>query len=218
MKYQITRFVMCLVLLFKTTNAFAVNTNPQFEFGTIPADKCSISGPSVECTIEFENTYSESPLVFVMATVNANRSNFDSKTTEYPSDLRVWSVSQNQATIKQLLPPNDAACVRLRQNNNGQWRCSTNSNDPLVNYVDAPMENIDYFVIEPGVLEFSNGAKLVACTVSYNRTFSNIGGGSNVSKSVRYSDFGLSSNFSAPPGVLVHVLRMNKMVDGSHYG
>ncbi|MGR5268457.1 DUF6701 domain-containing protein [Vibrio astriarenae] len=76
------------------------------------------------------------------------------------------------------------------------------------------MENIDYFVIEPGVLEFSNGAKLVAGTVSYNRTFSNIGGGANVSKSVRYSDFGLSSNFSSSPGVLVQVQSMNNMVDG----
>ncbi|MCG9545892.1 hypothetical protein L1D37_19310 [Vibrio sp. Isolate33] len=209
---MIKHFSILLVALFLSPLVQAnINTNPQFEFGTIPADKCDISGGKVECVIEFENTYDSAPLVFVMSTVNASRSNFDSKTTEYPSDLRVWSVSSSQATIKQLLPPHDAACVRLRKNNNGQWRCSTNSSDPLVEYVDAPMENIDYLVIEPGVLEFDSGAKLVAGTVDYNRTYSNAGGGSNKRKSVRFSDFGLSSNFSSSPGVLVQIQSLRNM-------
>lgn len=209
---MIKHFTILLVALFLSPLVQAnINTNPQFEFGTIPADKCDISGGKVECVIEFENTYDSAPLVFVMSTVNASRSNFDSKTTEYPSDLRVWSVSSSQATIKQLLPPHDAACVRLRKNNNGQWRCSTNSSDPLVEYVDAPMENIDYLVIEPGVLEFDSGAKLVAGTVDYNRTYSNAGGGSNKRKSVRFSDFGLSSNFSSSPGVLVQIQSLRNM-------
>lgn len=211
MMSQIARFTLFAALLCNTVMAYAVNTNPQFEFGTIAADKCTTSGPSVECVIDFENSYSEPPLVFVMATVNANRSNFDTKTTEYPSDLRVWSVSSAQATIKQLLPPNDAACVRLRQNNNGQWRCSTSTNDPLVNYVDAPMENIDYLVIEPGVLEFSSSAKLVAGLAEHNRTFSNAGGTSNVSKQINFSDYGLSDDFSDSPGVLVQIQSMNNM-------
>ena len=209
---MIKHFSVLLVALFLSPLVQAnVNTNPQFEFGTVPADKCDISGPTVECVIEFENTYDSAPLVFVMSTVNASRSNFDSKTTEYPSDLRVWSVSSSQATIKQLLPPHDAACVRLKQNNNGQWRCSTNTNDPLVEYVDAPMENIDYLVIEPGVLEFDSGAKLVAGTIDYNRTYSNAGGGANNSKSVQFSDFGLSSNFSSSPGVLVQIQSLSNM-------
>ncbi|WP_210459041.1 DUF6701 domain-containing protein [Vibrio crassostreae] len=209
---MIKHFSILLVALFFSPLVQAnINTNPQFEFGTIPADKCDISGGKVECVIEFENTYDSAPLVFVMSTVNASRSNFDSKTTEYPSDLRVWSVSSSQATIKQLLPPHDAACVRLRKNNNGQWRCSNNSSDPLVEYVDAPMENIDYLVIEPGVLEFDSGAKLVAGTVDYNRTYSNAGGGSNKRKLVRFSDFGLSSNFSSSPGVLVQIQSLRNM-------
>ncbi|MEZ8658921.1 DUF6701 domain-containing protein [Vibrio cyclitrophicus] len=209
---MIKHFSVLLVALFLSPLVQAnVNTDPQFEFGTVPADKCDISGPTVECVIEFENTYDSAPLVFVMSTVNASRSNFDSKTTEYPSDLRVWSVSSSQATIKQLLPPHDAACVRLKQNNNGQWRCSTNTNDPLVEYVDAPMENIDYLVIEPGVLEFDSGAKLVAGTIDYNRTYSNAGGGANNSKSVQFSDFGLSSNFSSSPGVLVQIQSLSNM-------
>ncbi|MEZ8789833.1 DUF6701 domain-containing protein [Vibrio splendidus] len=209
---MIKHFSILLVALFLSPLVQAnVNTNPQFEFGTIPADKCTISGSKVECVIEFEKTYDSAPLVFVMSTVNATRSNFNSKTTEYPSDLRVWSISSSQATIKQLLPPHDAACVRLKQNNKGQWRCSTNASDPLVEYVDAPMENIDYLVIEPGVLEFDSGAKLVAGTVDYNRTYSNIGGGSNNSKLVQFSDFGLSSNFSSSPGVLVQIQSLSNM-------
>ena len=203
--------ILFVALLLSPLVQANVNTNPQFEFGTIPADKCEISGPTVECVIEFEKSYDSAPLVFVMSTVNASRSNFDSKTTEYPSDLRVWSVSSSEATIKQLLPPHDAACVRLKQNNNGQWRCSTNTSDPLVEYVDAPMENIDYLVIEPGVLEFDSGAKLVAGTIDYNRTYSNAGGGANNSKSVQFSDFGLSSNFSSSPGVLVQIQSLSNM-------
>ncbi|MEZ9540936.1 DUF6701 domain-containing protein [Vibrio sp. 10N.286.48.C11] len=209
---MIKHFSVLLVALFLSPLVQAnVNTNPQFEFGTIPADKCTISGSKVECVIEFEKTYDSAPLVFVMSTVNATRSNFNSKTTEYPSDLRVWSISSSQATIKQLLPPHDAACVRLKQNDKGQWRCSTNASDPLVEYVDAPMENIDYLVIEPGVLEFDSGAKLVAGTVDYNRTYSNVGGGSNNSKLVQFSDFGLSSNFSSSPGVLVQIQSLSNM-------
>ncbi|PMO01758.1 hypothetical protein BCT19_21300 [Vibrio splendidus] len=209
---MIKHFSILLVALFLSPLVQAnVNTNPQFEFGTIPADKCTISGSKVECVIEFEKTYDSAPLVFVMSTVNATRSNFNSKTTEYPSDLRVWSISSSQATIKQLLPPHDAACVRLKQNNKGQWRCSTNASDPLVEYVDAPMENIDYLVIEPGVLEFDSGAKLVAGTVDYNRTYSNVGGGFNNSKLVQFSDFGLSSNFSSSPGVLVQIQSLSNM-------
>ncbi|WP_327196345.1 DUF6701 domain-containing protein [Vibrio fortis] len=200
-----------LLLTFSQLLSANTNTNPQFEFGTIPADKCIVQGPAVTCDIEFENSYSSPPLVFVMSTINASRSDFTTKTTEYPSDLRVWSISSTQATIKQLLPPHYAACVRLRQNNKGQWRCSTNASDPLVEYVDAPMENIDYLVIEPGVLEFDSGAKLVAGTVDYNRTYSNAGGGSNKSKSVRFSDFGLSSNFSSSPGVLVQIQSLSNM-------
>ncbi|WP_086971258.1 DUF6701 domain-containing protein [Vibrio coralliirubri] len=209
---MIKHFSILLVALFLSPLVQAnINTNPQFEFGTIPADKCTISGSKVECVIEFEKTYDSAPLVFVMSTVNATRSNFNSKTTEYPSDLRVWSISSSQATIKQLLPPHDAACVRLKQNNKGQWRCSTNASDPLVEYVDAPMENIDYLVIEPGVLEFDSGAKLVAGTVDYNRTYSNVGGGSNNSKLVQFSDFGLSSKFSSSPGVLVQIQSLSNM-------
>ncbi|WP_241545734.1 hypothetical protein, partial [Vibrio vulnificus] len=65
-----------------SASSWAINYNPQFEFGTIPADKCTVSGPAVSCNIVFQNTYTSPPLVFVMSTINANRSNFNTKTTE----------------------------------------------------------------------------------------------------------------------------------------
>ncbi|MCE7635897.1 hypothetical protein LZT07_00985 [Vibrio fluvialis] len=202
---------LCWMGMFFSVSSWAINYNPQFEFGTIPADKCTVSGPAVTCNIVFQNTYTSPPLVFVMSTINANRSNFNTKTTEYPSDLRVWNVNNTQATVKQLLPPNDAACVRLRQQSNGNWRCSSNVNDPLVNYVDAPMENIDYLVIEPGVFEFNNGAKIVAGLVEHNLTYSNAGGlnNNNKAKAVRFSDYGLSGQFASSPGVLVQIQSRN---------
>ncbi|EPI6151587.1 hypothetical protein M2G43_14105 [Vibrio vulnificus] len=202
---------LCWFGMIFSASSWAINYNPQFEFGTIPADKCTVSGPAVTCNIVFQNTYTSPPLVFVMSTINANRSNFNTKTTEYPSELRVWDVNNTQATVKQLLPPNDAACVRLRQQSNGNWRCSSNINDPLVNYVDAPMENIDYLVIEPGVFEFNNGAKIVAGLVEHNLTYSNAGGlsNNNKAKAVRFSDYGLSGQFASPPGVLVQIQSRN---------
>ncbi|EKG2484081.1 hypothetical protein QTV42_003712 [Vibrio vulnificus] len=202
---------LCWFGMIFSASSWAINYNPQFEFGTIPADKCTVSGPAVTCNIVFQNTYTSPPLVFVMSTINANRSNFNTKTTEYPSDLRVWNVNNTQATVKQLLPPNDAACVRLRQQSNGNWRCSSNINDPLVNYVDAPMENIDYLVIEPGVFEFNNGAKIVAGLVEHNLTYSNAGGlsNNNKAKAVRFSDYGLSGQFASSPGVLVQIQSRN---------
>lgn len=199
-----------------SASSWAINYNPQFEFGTIPADKCTVSGPTVTCNIIFQNTYTSPPLVFVMSTINANRSSFNTKTTEYPSDLRVWDISNTQATIKQVLPPHNAACTRLKEQNNGNWVCSNNNTGTEVTYVDAPMENIDYLVIEPGVLEFSNGAKVVSGLVEHNRTYSNAGGitNSNKAKTVRFSDFGLTSNFSSSPGVLVQVQSRNNSSGG----
>ncbi|MEH0688598.1 hypothetical protein H4F17_05945 [Vibrio cholerae] len=200
-------FVLLSVLW--SAHAFSVNTNPQFEFGTIAAEDCIVTGPSVSCTFNFSNTYSSPPLVFVMSTIDASRSNFDTKTTEYPSDLRVMSVSESQTTVTQLIPNHDAACETLRWQGN-RWRCGGNGDDP-VTYVDAPMENIDYFVMEPGVLEFSSGAKLVAGLVSYNRTYSNAGGGGNSRLTVNYSSYGLTSNFDSNPGVLVQIQSINNI-------
>lgn len=206
---MIKQFSVFIVVIFLSALAQAnVNTNPQFEFGTIPADKCIAQGAAVTCDIDFENSYSSPPLVFVMSTINASRSNFTTKTTEYPSALRVWSVTNSKAVIKQRIAPHAKACSRLKykRNNKGEWlwQCVNNTSGEVVNYIDAPMENIDYLVIEPGVLEFDNGAKIVAGSFSTKKTISgrdNKGSGT----SINFNSYGLSSSFGSAPGVLVQL-------------
>ncbi|EIC9814912.1 MSHA biogenesis protein MshQ [Vibrio alginolyticus] len=212
MKKIISSLLAVALFLFSSISFAAVNNNPQFEFGTVPADKCTVAGPSVTCDIEYQNSYSQPPLVFVMPTIDASRSNFDSKTTEYPSDLKIWSISSSKATIKQLLPPHRAACRYLKYNRkNDKWQCKNTGE--RITYVDAPMNDIDYLVMEPGVIKFDSGAMLVAGKVSSKHTFSNKPDGTNnISKQVNFINFGLNTAFSKPPGVLVQIQTRNNMV------
>ncbi|WP_043883542.1 DUF6701 domain-containing protein [Vibrio campbellii] len=207
---KIITLILAKVLLLSSFASFAaVNNNPQFEFGTIPAEDCQVlnNERGVTCDIKFQNTYDEEPLVFVMSTIDASMSNFSQKKTEYPSDLRVWSKSKTQATIKQLFPPHSAACKRLRYNSSKKkWQCTNNNNQgERVTFIDAPMEDIDYLVIEPGVIKFDGDAMIVAGEVSSNLTYSNIGGSTYRSKEVKFRDFGLNTSFASAPGVLVQL-------------
>ncbi|WP_045391574.1 polymer-forming cytoskeletal protein [Vibrio rotiferianus] len=209
---KISLALSTIMLLFSSFVDASINRDPQFEFGTVSADKCTVAGPSVTCDIEFQNSYSQPPLVFVMPTIDASRSNFDSKTTEYPSDLKIWSISSSKATIKQLLPPHRAACRYLKYNRkNDKWQCKNTGEK--ITYVDAPMNDIDYLVMEPGVIKFDSGAMLVAGKVSSKHTFSNKPNGTNnISKQVNFINFGLNTAFSQPPGVLVQIQTRNNMV------
>ncbi|MFH4593639.1 DUF6701 domain-containing protein [Vibrio alginolyticus] len=215
---KIITLILAKVLLLSSFASFAaVNNNPQFEFGTIPAENCKVlnNERGVTCDIEFQNTYDEEPLVFVMSTIDASMSNFADKRTEYPSNLRIWSKSKTQATVKQLFPPHSAACKRLKQNNNGKWRCTDNNNQgERVTFVDAPMEDIDYLVIEPGVIKFDGDAMIVAGKVSSDLTYSNIGGTTYKSKNVLFGDFGLNTSFASAPGVLVQLQTKNNYING----
>ncbi len=217
MKKIITSLLTVALFLFSSISFAAVNNNPQFEFGTIPAENCKVlnNERGVTCDIEFQNTYDEEPLVFVMSTIDASMSNFADKRTEYPSNLRIWSKSKTQATVKQLFPPHSAACKRLKQNNNGKWRCTDNNNQgERVTFVDAPMEDIDYLVIEPGVIKFDGDAMIVAGKVSSDLTYSNIGGTTYKSKNVLFRDFDLNTSFASAPGVLVQLQTKNNYING----
>ncbi|MCG6393974.1 MSHA biogenesis protein MshQ [Vibrio alginolyticus] len=217
MKKIIISLLAVALFLFSSISFAAVNNNPQFEFGTIPAENCKVlnNERGVTCDIEFQNTYDEEPLVFVMSTIDASMSNFADKRTEYPSNLRIWSKSKTQATVKQLFPPHSAACKRLKQNNNGKWRCTDNNNQgERVTFVDAPMEDIDYLVIEPGVIKFDGDAMIVAGKVSSDLTYSNIGGTTYKSKNVQFRDFGLNTSFASAPGVLVQLQTKNNYING----
>ncbi|WP_264403849.1 DUF6701 domain-containing protein [Vibrio owensii] len=215
---KIITLILAKVLLLSSFASFAaVNNNPQFEFGTIPAEDCQVlnNERGVTCDIKFQNTYDEEPLVFVMSTIDASMSNFSQKKTEYPSDLRVWSKSKTQATVKQLFPPHRAACKRLRYNSSKKkWQCTNNNNQgERVTFVDAPMEDIDYLVIEPGVIKFDGDAMIVAGKVSSNLTYSNIGGSTYRSKDVKFRNYGLNTQFASAPGVLVQLQTKNNYKD-----
>ncbi|MBS9885266.1 MSHA biogenesis protein MshQ [Vibrio alginolyticus] len=217
MKKIISSLLVAALSLFSSISFAAVNNNPQFEFGTIPAENCKVlnNERGVTCDIEFQNTYGEEPLVFVMSTIDASMSNFSQKKTESPSDLRVWSKSKTQATVKQLFPPHSAACKRLRYNSSKKkWQCTNNNNQgERVTFVDAPMEDIDYLVIEPGVIKFDGDAMIVAGKVSSNLTYSNIGGSTYRSKDVKFRNYGLNTQFASAPGVLVQLQTKNNYKD-----
>lgn len=89
----------------------------QFEFGV--AQCSNMTGSSI-CTISFKKTYSSSPLVFVMPTIDNT-----SPDSDRPATLRLSSVSKSQAQFKQVFSnPNSLA-------KNG-------------------MVNVSYFVMERG--------------------------------------------------------------------
>lgn len=194
-----------------------INTSPKFEFGTIDSSACTLNSlagsehdhngdgsndhdnATVTCVLIFDKTYTgETPLVFVMPTIDASLSNKDTKTTEYPSTLRVHDVTNSQAVISQKIAPHRKA-------------------SSSVNFVPAPMQNIDYFVIEPGVLDLSNGSRIVAGSVNTNTACGKKNGCNK--KLINYTDFGAPNPFqgsvSEKPGVLVEVQTLNnKLADG----
>ncbi|MEZ8105628.1 DUF6701 domain-containing protein [Vibrio cortegadensis] len=222
MRNKFILFTCLLSSLWLPEGNAAVNRNPQFEFGTIDSSACTLNSlagtdhdhnsdgsndhdkATVTCVLTFDKTYTgETPLVFVMPTIDASLSNKGTKTTkkstEYPSTLRVHDVTNSQAVISQKIAPHRRA-------------------SSTVNFVPAPMQNIDYFVIEPGVLDLSNGSRIVAGSVNTNTAC-----GKNTNKCkpdlVNYTDFGAPNPFpgktSEKPGVLVEIqTQENKLADG----
>lgn len=166
-----------------------VNLNPQFEFGTLTDTECTTSqnGQRI-CTIIFDNTYDSAkpkPLVFVMPTIDANLSKLSLNQTEFPSTASVTATTRLTATIVQEVAPHRNAAN-------------------YVNFVnDAPMHNIDYFVIEPGVITLGNKAKIVAGSIETKVAASYIQSERGNKVTINYQDYGLPSNFSGTPGVLV---------------
>nr|WP_248391078.1 DUF6701 domain-containing protein [Vibrio cyclitrophicus] len=179
-----------------------INQNPQFEFGTLTKDNCRIIEPGtnddadrqrVSCTLEFDKTYTTVPLVFVMPTIDASLSILSARTTELPSTASVIGTSLTSATVVQEIAP------------------SSKRNTSNTTYLDAPMLsdedlnslNIDYFVIQEGVISLGNGkGRIVAGLVETNTAASQISNERNNADLIKFEDFGLST-FSNIPGVLV---------------
>lgn len=165
-----------------------INRDPQFEFGRLSASACrGYPEDNVNCTLTFKNTYDVDkpmPLVFVMPTIELKNTNKHKSITELPSSLMVSNVTHQGANILQLIAPHEKA-------------------DHGVRFKPAPMQDIDYFIMEPGVLELSNGSKIVANSLFTSRTISKGGQEHNTGEIIDFSQYGLSSDFTSVPGVLV---------------
>ncbi|MCF7503869.1 DUF6701 domain-containing protein [Vibrio sp. L3-7] len=181
-----------------------INQNPQFEFGTLTDNDCTISSPGpdnkqvVTCTLNFNNSYDiakPKPLVFVMPTIDASLSVKNNGTTELPSTASVINTTWQSATIVQEIAP------------------SAKKKISNIAYLDAPMSgqgdplknsnHIDYFVIEEGVISLNNGeSQIVAGLVNTNTAASQISSERNNADIIRYDDYGLDS-FNSKPGILV---------------
>ena len=165
-----------------------INYNPQFEFGRLSPSECPIDdNGNVNCTLTFKNEYDLNkplPLVFVMPTIDLENSEKSSSITELPSSLKVTDVTHENVKITQVIAPNNKKSKR-------------------VTFKPAPMTEIDYFVIEPGVLELTNGSKIVANSLFTSTTISQGDQEGNTGDVINFTQYGLSSNFTELPGVLV---------------
>ncbi|WP_257973551.1 hypothetical protein, partial [Vibrio parahaemolyticus] len=83
-----------------------------------------------------------------MPTIDKTLSSKNPRKTEYPSSISVVHTTRNSATIVQEFPPHQKADrnVTFLDKNSSQ--------------VQKELAKVDYFVIEPGVLELNNGAKI----------------------------------------------------------
>ncbi|MEH0715459.1 DUF6701 domain-containing protein [Vibrio owensii] len=187
-----------------------INRSPDFEFGTVDNSTCSMTGGKYTCTIHFENTYDAShpkPLVFVMPTIDKTLSSKNPRKTEYPSSISVVHTTHNSATIVQEFPPHQKA-------DGGVKFLGKNSSE-----VQKELAKVDYFVIEPGVLELNNGAKIVAGTIKTNvaaSQYKNNNKGINEQNNgitIDFDDYGLTG-FDGKPGVLVQPQTKNN--DGTN--
>ncbi|MBE3748496.1 hypothetical protein HJ204_21035 [Vibrio parahaemolyticus] len=139
----------------------STNRSIKFEFGTVEQKDCTMSEGRYTCTINFDKTYTrQKPLVFVMPTIDKTLSGKppykESRETEYPSSVSVINTSYSSATIIQEFPPHTKADQKVT------------FLDKSSDKVQKEMAKVDYFVIEPGVLELNNGAKVVAGTINTN--------------------------------------------------
>ncbi|ULN64579.1 hypothetical protein MID13_01790 [Vibrio gigantis] len=160
-----------------------VNDEPKFQVGTVT--QCQISDGIATCRIPFDEVYDEPPLVFLMPTIDASKTDINRQETEYPSSVRVVSVDNSQAIIKQYLAPHSNA-----------------SSKPT--YVESPMLDVDYFVIEPGVIQLNGGTIVAGFVNTMTTTEEGDKYDDKVGDKVEFSTFGLNGFPQGElPGVLV---------------
>ncbi|WP_046224501.1 DUF6701 domain-containing protein [Vibrio sp. ECSMB14106] len=142
----------------------------QFQFGVM---QCNGS----ECKIPLNKPFTNTPLVFVMPTIDPANPDSDA-----PATLVVTNVTKTEATIEQIKAPKNGGGSDL---------------------TSQPMTEVSYLAIEPGVADFS-GHEVIAGYLDTNRYKSKNGTNGNA-ESVAYSTFGALQALNSP--VVIHQLQ-----------
>jgi MSHA biogenesis protein MshQ len=130
-----------------------------------------------ECKIPLNKPFTNTPLVFVMPTIDPSNPDSDA-----PATLVVTNVTKTEATIEQIKAPKNGGGSDL---------------------TSQPMTEVSYLAIEPGVADF-NGHEVIAGYLDTNRYKSKNGTNGNA-ESVAYSTFGAQQAFNSP--VVLHQLQ-----------
>jgi hypothetical protein len=130
-----------------------------------------------ECKIPLNKPFTNTPLVFVMPTIDPSNPDSDA-----PATLVVTNVTKTEATIEQ---------IKASKNGGGS------------DLTSQPMTEVSYLAIEPGVADF-NGHEVIAGYLDTNRYKSKNGTNGNA-ESVAYSTFGAQQAFNSP--VVLHQLQ-----------
>lgn len=137
------------------------------------------------CTIQFQESYTKTPLVFLMDTVEFRNED------DQPSSLMILDVTRESVTFQQQLPPS-------RRNTNP-------------NLSPRPMRLIDYLVIEKGVHRLNDETMLIADTVSTRKYQYRLATQNNARRgdweTIRFADIQEAESFpdGVTPGVLHQV-------------
>ncbi|WP_333913642.1 DUF6701 domain-containing protein [Vibrio coralliirubri] len=132
-----------------------------------------------ECKIPLNKPFTNTPLVFVMPTIDPSNPDSDA-----PATLVVTNVTKTEATIEQIKAPKNGGGSDL---------------------TSQPMTEVSYLAIEPGVADF-NGHQVIAGYLETDEASAK--SGSNDNDRVFYSDFG-GGTFSSNPVVLHQIQTRN---------
>ncbi|MEZ9338818.1 DUF6701 domain-containing protein [Vibrio splendidus] len=148
------------------------STDALYEFGVV---QCT----GGECSIPLHENYMNTPLVFVMPTIDSSSPDLDA-----PASLIVTNVTKTEATIEQIKAPKNGGGADLNS---------------------QTMTEVSFLAIEPGVADF-NGHQVIAGYIETDEASAK--SGSNDNDRVFYNDFG-GGTFSSNPVVLHQIQTQN---------
>ncbi|UXI01597.1 DUF6701 domain-containing protein [Photobacterium sp. TY1-4] len=186
------RVLFCRVFFLMVLLAPAVGLQAKtLEFGRYDVLATSGFADCIDqpCSINFQESYTTPPLVFLMDTVEFRNED------DQPSSLVILNVTRESVTFQQQLPPS-------RRNTNP-------------NLTPRPMRLIDYLVIEKGVHRLNDETMLIAESVSTRKYQYRLTTQNNAHRgqweTIRFAQIPGAGNFPAGviPGVLHQVQTRN---------